>query len=78
VKIAFQTARSRSLSLLLLGCVPDTGKQQSEIHLFLQRLIRKKGIAGAQDDVFIEIKPIRKISPGLKKCFLYQTVLCFP
>jgi hypothetical protein len=34
-------------------------------HLFLRRLIRKKGIAGAQDDVFIEIKPIRKIGPDL-------------
>jgi len=49
-----------------LGCVPDNdiaGKQQSEIHLFLQRLIRKEGIAGTQDDVFIEIKPIGKIKP---------------
>ncbi|HTY62961.1 MAG TPA: hypothetical protein VMG30_11980 [Acidobacteriota bacterium] len=63
-----------------MGWVPDNsiaGKQQSKIHLFLQRLIRNRGIAGAQDYVFNEIKPIGKISPGLKICFLSQTVLCF-
>jgi hypothetical protein len=40
-------------------------------------VISRRGIAGTQADVLIEIKPIRKISPGSKKFFLYQTALCF-